>query len=125
MTTPNLDEMVSLASQVGAALRQQGLTCASAESCTGGLIGHIFTENSGSSDYFMGGAITYSNAAKEDVLGVRHQTLMAVGAVSAEVAQEMAQGARALYNVDVAVAVVVGETLQVLQKSQSAPFTCT
>ena len=105
MTNSNLDEIVSVAGRIGDALRQQELTCASAESCTGGLIGHIFTENSGSSDYFMGGAIAYSNAAKEQVLGVRRQTLMAFGAVSAEVAQEMAQGARALYNVDVAVAV--------------------
>jgi PncC family amidohydrolase len=105
MTAPTYEELSVQAAQIGATLREHGLTCASAESCTGGLIGHIFTENSGSSDYFMGGAITYSNEAKERVLGVKGETLMAVGAVSAEVARQMAQGALELYNVDMAVAV--------------------
>jgi PncC family amidohydrolase len=76
-----------------------------AESCTGGLIGHLITEISGSSDYFAGGAITYSNEAKEAVLGVRHATLAAHGAVSYETAAEMAAGARRLYDAQVAVSV--------------------
>jgi PncC family amidohydrolase len=78
---------------------------ATAESCTGGLIGHLLTEIPGSSAYVAGGAITYSNAAKARVLGVPHELLLRVGAVSAEVAQAMAQGARALYAADIAVAV--------------------
>lgn len=105
MDTPTVDEVVALADCVGTLLRTQNLTCATAESCTGGLIGHLFTENSGSSDYFAGGAIVYSYEAKERLLGVSHETLMAVGAVSSEVAQQMAQGARQRYGVDVAVAV--------------------
>ena len=105
MTVPSFEDVVFLARQVGSALSERGLTCASAESCTGGLIGHIFTENNGSSDYFMGGAITYSNEAKERVLGVQSETLLSVGAVSSAVALQMAQGARRLYDVDIAVAV--------------------
>ena len=105
MHIPTVDEAVALAEHVGTLLRSQGLTCATAESCTGGLIGHLFTENSGSSDYFVGGAIVYSYEAKERLLGVVHGTLMAVGAVSPEVAKQMALGALGLYDVDVAVAV--------------------
>ena len=105
MENLTLRDGVDLAAQVGAGLRSRGFTCATAESCTGGLIGHLFTETSGSSDYFVGGAIVYSYAAKERVLGVEHDTLMAVGAVSPEAALQMAQGARRLYGVDVAVAV--------------------
>ena len=60
---------------------------ATAESCTGGLIGHLVTEIAGSSDYFAGGAIVYSYAAKEAVLGVQHETLMVEGAVSFAVAE--------------------------------------
>ncbi len=78
---------------------------ATAESCTGGLVGHLITEISGSSAYFAGGAIVYSYDAKERVLGVKHETLMSVGAVSYEVAQEMALGALQLYNADIAVSV--------------------
>lgn len=97
--------VTELAKRVGGRLRSGGLTCATAESCTGGLIGHMLTEIAGSSDYFAGGAVVYSYAAKERVLGVEHETLMALGAVSAEVAEQMARGALALYEVDVAVSV--------------------
>lgn len=98
-------DIVALARRVGEQLRIHGLMCATAESCTGGLVGHLITEIPGSSDYFAGGAIVYSYDAKERVLGVSHETLMAEGAVSASVAQQMAQGARRLYGVDVAVAI--------------------
>jgi PncC family amidohydrolase len=104
-TVPSLDEAVTLAAEVGAKLRRHKLTCATAESCTGGLIGHLITEVPGSSDYFAGGAIVYSYAAKETVIGVDHGTLLAEGAVSAPVAQQMAQGTRQVYGADVAVAV--------------------
>jgi len=96
---------VELARQLGVALTGQKLTCASAESCTGGLIGHLITEIPGSSAYFAGAAVVYSYAAKEHVLGVEHATLLQCGAVSAEVAAQMASGARRLYGVDIAVSV--------------------
>jgi PncC family amidohydrolase len=96
---------VALAAQVGAQLRERGWMCATAESCTGGLIGHLLTEVPGSSDYFAGGAVVYSYAAKEAVLAVEHETLLGEGAVSAAVAQQMARGALRLYRADVAVAV--------------------
>jgi PncC family amidohydrolase len=98
-------ELVQLAAHVGELMRANGLTLATAESCTGGLIGHLITEVPGSSDFFMGAAVVYSYGAKEAVVGVRHETLMEVGAVSAQVAAQMAQGARTLYTVDVAVSV--------------------
>lgn len=101
----SMTEAIDLAQQLGVALAARNLTCASAESCTGGLIGHLITEIPGSSAYFAGGAVVYSYAAKERVLGVDHATLVSLGAVSAEVAAQMAQGARRLYGVDVAVSV--------------------
>ena len=78
---------------MGELLRERGLVCATAESCTGGLIGHLITEVPGSSDYFAGGAIVYSYAAKEALVGVDHDTFLREGAVSATVAEQMAQGA--------------------------------
>lgn len=104
-TAPSMEQAVALAQRVGARLRGRGLTCATAESCTGGLIGHLITEVPGSSDYFAGGAVVYSYEAKEAVLGVDHHALLREGAVSAIVAQQMAQGALRLYNAGVAVAV--------------------
>ena len=105
MNSDALKAAVELAQQLGAALAAHNLTCASAESCTGGLIGHLITEIPGSSAYFAGAAVVYSYAAKERVLNVEHATLARCGAVSAEVAAQMAQGARRLYEVDVAVSV--------------------
>ena len=100
-----IEELVALAARVVAAYGAQGLTCATAESCTGGLVGHLLTEIPGSSASFMGAAVTYSYEAKEKVLGVDAGLLEAKGAVSAEVAAAMAAGARELYEVDVAVAI--------------------
>ena len=79
--------------------------CDVAESCTGGLIGHRLTEVPGSSEYFRGGIIAYSNDIKERLLGVSHATLEAHGAVSAETAVEMARGARRVLGTDIAVSV--------------------
>jgi len=98
-------EVVALAGRVGDQLRARKMLCATAESCTGGLIGHLITETPGCSDYFVGGAIVYNYAAKEHVLGVQHETLLGEGAVSYTVAQQMAQGALRVYGADVAVAV--------------------
>ena len=81
------------------------LTLAVAESCTGGLIGHRVTNIAGSSDYFLGGVIAYAYDAKERILDVPHDILYDHGAVSEEVAREMARGARRLLGADIAVAV--------------------
>ncbi len=86
-----------------ALLEKKGLTMSAAESCTGGLIGKIMTDLSGSSVYFKGSAVTYWNEAKENVLGVKKKTLETYTAVSAQTAKEMAEGSRALYDSDVAV----------------------
>jgi nicotinamide-nucleotide amidase len=82
-----------------------GLSLATAESCTGGLIGHILTEHPGSSAYYVGGVVSYSDAVKESELGVSHVTLQAHGAVSAQVAAAMAEGARRRFRTDLAIAV--------------------
>ena len=95
----------SLAQEAGRLLRKHGLTLALAESCTGGLVGSLITDVPGSSDYFLGSAVTYAYSAKETILGVRHETLVAHGAVSAETAAEMAQGARRVFGADIAVSV--------------------
>lgn len=90
---------------VGRVLRDRGLTLAIAESCTGGMIGGMVTAAPGSSDYLLLDAVTYSNASKESVLGVQPDTLIAHGAVSVEVAAQMAEGALRLAAADIAVAV--------------------
>ena len=97
--------MASEAEETGLALKERGMTLALAESCTGGGLGAEITSVPGSSDFFIGGAIVYSNSAKESVLGVRRSTLDTYGAVSAETASEMAEGARRVFGSDVAVAV--------------------
>lgn len=105
-TTPGRDQTaVELAQAAGQLLGARGLTLALAESCTGGLIGHLVTDVPGSSGYFLGSAVCYAYSAKENILGVRHETLLTHGAVSAETAAEMAQGARRLFGADVAVSV--------------------
>jgi PncC family amidohydrolase len=70
------------------------MTLVTAESCTGGLLSHLITEVAGSSAYFRGGVVAYDDEVKQRILGVRHETLCAYGAVSEETACEMAQGAR-------------------------------
>ena len=84
-------------------LRECGMTLAVAESCTGGLIAKRITDLAGCSDVFLGGCVTYSNEAKECLLGVRHETLAQYGAVSEQTAAEMARGARERLGADVAV----------------------
>jgi len=76
---------------------------ACAESCTGGLIAHRITAHAGSSDYFQGSAVTYSNAAKRTLLGVPQEILDRVGAVSDECAAAMAEGALAAFGAELAV----------------------
>ena len=102
---PTYEELTGLSAQVGAAFLAAKMTCATAESCTGGLVGHLLTEISGCSAYFMGGAIVYANEIKAHVLGVDTHTLDTDGAVSYATAKQMAAGALKLYGVDVAVAI--------------------
>lgn len=78
----------------GEALKSKGLTLAIAESCTGGLLSKLVTDAAGSSDYFRGGVIAYSNDIKEGLLKVRAATLDKHGAVSVETAGEMARGVK-------------------------------
>ena len=84
-------------------LKAQGLTCATAESCTGGGVGSAITAVPGSSAVFAGGVISYSNEVKRDVLGVSARSLQTVGAVSGEVAAQMADGVRRLLKTDLSV----------------------
>src|SRR5690606_26621214 len=86
-------------------MRRHGLTLATAESCTGGNIAHLITSIPGSSSVFEGAAVTYSNAVKERLLGVKTETIELYGAVSEETVREMAQGAQQRFQVDYAVAV--------------------
>jgi nicotinamide-nucleotide amidase len=96
---------MKLEEKVGALLQAQGLTLATAESCTGGLVGHLITNVPGSSAYYLGGFVAYANEMKESALGVRHDTLVVHGTVSEETAREMAQGARRRLAADVAIAI--------------------
>ncbi len=81
--------MNALEARVGAALLARGWTVCAAESCTGGLIMHRLTNVAGSSAYVLGGVVSYSNAAKQKIIGVREATLIAYGAVSEQTAAEM------------------------------------
>ncbi len=86
-------------------LQERRLKLGLAESCTGGLLGHRITNVPGSSEYFMGGVISYAYDAKVSILGVSWETLKTFGAVSHETVLEMARGAKKLFNVDIAVSV--------------------
>jgi PncC family amidohydrolase len=85
-------------------LVEKHLKIATAESCTGGLIGHKITNVSGSSEYYEGGVISYSNEMKINFLEVREQTLIGHGAVSEQTAAEMAEGIRRAAGVDIGIA---------------------
>jgi nicotinamide-nucleotide amidase len=86
-------DLVVLSGQVGAALRERSLTLATAESCTGGWAAQVVTHMAGSSAWFDRGFVTYTDAAKTELLGVKAETLEAFGAVSLQTAAEMAEGA--------------------------------
>jgi nicotinamide-nucleotide amidase len=85
-------------------LIERGLTLATAESCTGGNIARLLTAQAGASAYFKGGVVAYSNEVKESLLGVKHSTLEAHGAVSEETVREMVEGVRQRLGADVAIA---------------------
>lgn len=94
----------TLESIAGKLLKEQGKTLATAESCTGGYIAHLLTSVAGSSAYFQGSLVTYSNASKEKLLGVSHQVLQEKGAVSEAVVREMAAGAKDRLQTDYVIA---------------------
>jgi len=96
-------EDTPLEALIGKLLKERGLTLAVAESCTGGLIGHRLTNVPGSSDYFLGGVVSYSNEAKIDLLRVPGAVLAEKGAVSAEVAAAMATGVKEVFHASLGV----------------------
>lgn len=102
---PTDEDLLELARRVGVACRERGIRIGTAESCTGGLVAHLITEVPGSSDYFSGAFVTYSNDLKIELVNVPGDLLEAHGAVSAQVARAMAEGARGRLAVDLAVAV--------------------
>ncbi|MBO8125954.1 MAG: CinA family protein [Firmicutes bacterium] len=98
-------DLLSLAKQVGEMLSVRGQTLSTAESCTGGLLGSTITDLPGSSVYYLGGVITYSNELKQALLGVKATTLEKHGAVSSQTVEEMAKGIQELTGSTYALAV--------------------
>lgn len=94
----------TFASVIGKLLIERGAILATAESCTGGQLGHRITEVAGASAYYLGGVVAYSNDIKEQLLGVHTDTLTQYGAVSAQTAEAMAIGCRKLFQTDYAIA---------------------
>lgn len=90
---------------IGRALQERGWSLATGESCTAGLVSHRITNVPGSSEYFLGGVVAYSNDAKARFLGVELSTLTKFGAVSQETALEMARGVRKALEADVGISV--------------------
>ena len=96
--------MSSPGQDAGNLLRQKGLTLGVVESATGGLISHLITNVPDSSDYYKGSVTAYSNETKIRVVGVKEETINKYGAVSARVAEEMAQGGRKILATDICLA---------------------
>ena len=105
---PTDDVLDAAARRLGRALAKQGWQMASAESCTGGLVGHAITQVPHSSDHYLGGIVSYSNAVKEDLLDVPADLIERVGAVSAEVAEAMTTGVLARFPVAALALAVTG-----------------
>ena len=96
--------MTSLEKEVGDLLRQKGLTVGIVESATGGLISHLITNVPGSSDYYKGSITAYSNESKSKIVGVGADTISQYGAVSPQVAEEMAEGGKKTLAADICLA---------------------
>lgn len=96
--------MASVEEEIRQLLRRKGLTLGAVESATGGLISHLITNVPGSSDYYKGSVIAYSNEAKTKVVGVKRATINQHGAVSSQTAEEMAHGGRRVLAVDICIA---------------------
>ena len=97
-------EDISLEALAARLLTQQGMTIATAESCTGGRLAAALNAQSGSSAYYMGSVVAYANEVKEQVLGVQHDTLVQHGAVSEQTVRQMAEGVRTMMHTDYAIA---------------------
>jgi PncC family amidohydrolase len=97
--------MKKLSALIGMHLRIKKLTLSVCESCTGGMLGSIITRTPGSSTYFVGGIIAYSNDAKRKLVGVRGTTLVKYGAVSAQVAREMANRVCSIMGSDIGIGI--------------------
>ena len=97
-------EDISLEALAGRLLKQQGMTIATAESCTGGRLAAALNAQSGASAYYMGSVVAYDNSIKQQVLGVQHDTLLQHGAVSEQTVLQMAEGVRTLMHTDYAIA---------------------
>ena len=100
-----MDKEMEVARQLGELLLAEKMTIAFAESCTGGLASSYVTDISGSSQYLLGSAVTYTNEVKHKLLGVEQQVLTTYSAVSRECAQQMASGARKLFASDIGVGI--------------------
>ena len=98
------EEDISLEALAGRLLKQQGMTIATAESCTGGRLAAALNAQSGSSAYYMGSVVAYDNSVKTNILGVSPETLNSEGAVSESTVRQMAEGVRALLHTDYAIA---------------------
>jgi len=96
--------MAAIEKEIGDLLKQKGLTLGTVESATGGLISHLITNVPGSSDYFRGSVVSYANETKIKIIGVKEETLTQYGAVSPQVAEEMAAGGKRLLGVDICLA---------------------
>jgi nicotinamide-nucleotide amidase len=98
------DADLTLQEVIANLLDKHHLFVGTAESCTGGYLAHLFTSRPGSSSSFKGSVVSYANEAKENALGVQHQTIITKGAVSEETVEEMLHGIIKLMNVDYAIA---------------------
>ena len=96
--------MKSMEQEIGELLRQKGLTLGLVESASGGLISHLITNVSGSSEYYKGSVTAYSNQVKVNLVGLTEETIGKYGAVSPQVAEEMAMGGRMLLDADICLA---------------------
>ena len=103
--SPSEQELRDLAEQLGECLTSKGMKLASAESCTGGWLAKIITDIPGSSTWFVGSVVSYSNEAKQSLLGVSADTLAEFGAVSGDTVLEMSDGLFAQTDADVAVSI--------------------
>jgi nicotinamide-nucleotide amidase len=98
-------KLVALAETVGRLLVAQHRTLSLCESCTAGMLSSVVTQVPGSSRYFLGGIVAYDNSVKQNIVGVEHATIETHGAVSQEVAEEMAEGTRVRVNSDICVSI--------------------
>jgi len=118
--------MNKLLNQIAKTLIKKKLSLSVCESCTGGMLGTLITGEPGSSKYFCGGVIAYSDEVKQRVVGVRQATLREYGAVSAEVAREMAQGVLERLKADISISItgIAGPTGGTKKKPVGLVYLC-